>query len=45
MVSRQRECNMCVGGEETEEVQNMKYLGAKSSENGTMKIEHRAAAP
>ena len=35
---------MCVGGEETEEVQNMKYLGAKFSENGTKEIEHRAGA-
>ena len=35
---------MCVGEEETEEVQKMKYLGAKSSEDGTKESEHRAAA-
>ena len=35
---------MCVGGEETEELQNMKYLGAKLSEDGTMKTEQRVRA-
>ena len=43
MVSEQGEWNMCVEGEETEEVQNMKYLGARFSEDGTKEIEHRAA--
>ena len=35
---------MCVGGEETEEVQYMKYLGIKSSEDRTKEIEHRVGA-
>ena len=47
MVSRQgEECKVCVDGEEIEQVQNMKYLGAILSAEGTCgeKIEHRVGA-
>ena len=47
MVSKQGEdCKVCVDGKEIEQVQNMKYLGAILSADGTCEeeIEHRVGA-
>ena len=47
VISRQREgCKVCVDGEEIEQVQNMKYLGAILSADGTCEeeIEHSVGA-
>ena len=44
MVSKQGEdCKVCVDGKEIEQVQNMKYLGAILSADGTSEeeVEHR----